>query len=175
MREPLLIAYTTATSEAALPKVFEALDAFGVSKHITAFVVPFGYSFNLVGSTLYLTLASMFCAQAAGAAAALLRGVSWILSEAKRHANLDGSVGDSACISIVIAVDVADGKAICRDERTKSSNPDMLETHVDIFLIKYTSNYSGVIFKVCLAFQHAVAVDWHMQPLCIHKGTISLV
>ncbi|KAH9124059.1 hypothetical protein AeMF1_005119 [Aphanomyces euteiches] len=66
MREPLLIAYTTATSEAALPKVFEALDAFGVSKHITAFVVPFGYSFNLVGSTLYLTLASMFCAQAAG-------------------------------------------------------------------------------------------------------------
>ncbi|KAG9400513.1 hypothetical protein AC1031_010732 [Aphanomyces cochlioides] len=66
MREPLLIAYTTATSEAALPKVFEALDAFGVSKHITAFVVPFGYSFNLDGSTLYLTLASMFCAQAAG-------------------------------------------------------------------------------------------------------------
>ncbi|CAK4201425.1 unnamed protein product [Aphanomyces euteiches] len=66
MREPLLIAYTTATSEAALPKVFEALDAFGVSKHITAFVVPFGYSFNLDGSTLYLTLASMFCAEAAG-------------------------------------------------------------------------------------------------------------
>ncbi|KAG9400507.1 hypothetical protein AC1031_010726 [Aphanomyces cochlioides] len=66
MREPLIIAYTTATSEAALPKVFEALDAFGVSKHITAFVVPFGYSFNLDGSTLYLTLGSMFCAQAAG-------------------------------------------------------------------------------------------------------------
>ncbi|CAK4098329.1 unnamed protein product [Aphanomyces euteiches] len=66
MREPLIIAYTTATSEAALPKVFEALDAFGVSKHITAFVVPFGYSFNLDGSTLYLTLGAMFCAQAAG-------------------------------------------------------------------------------------------------------------
>ncbi|CAK4640122.1 unnamed protein product [Aphanomyces euteiches] len=68
MREPLLIAYTTATSEAALPKVFEALDAFGVSKYITAFVVPFGYSFNLDGSTLYLTLASMFCPKLLGVA-----------------------------------------------------------------------------------------------------------
>ncbi|KAF0720677.1 Aste57867_102 [Aphanomyces stellatus] len=66
MKEPLVIAYTTATSEAALPKVFEALEAFGVSTHITAFVVPFGYSFNLDGTTLYLTLASIFCAQAAG-------------------------------------------------------------------------------------------------------------
>ncbi|EQC33484.1 hypothetical protein SDRG_08993 [Saprolegnia diclina VS20] len=64
MREPLVIAYTTATSEAALPKVFEALAAYGVSPHISAFVVPFGYSFNLDGSTLYLSLAAVFCAQA---------------------------------------------------------------------------------------------------------------
>jgi proton glutamate symport protein len=66
MQEPLVIAFTTATSEAALPKVFEALEAFGVSPHISAFVIPFGYSFNLDGSTLYLSLASVFCAQAAG-------------------------------------------------------------------------------------------------------------
>ncbi|KAJ3065906.1 hypothetical protein HDU98_010753 [Podochytrium sp. JEL0797] len=66
MKEPLIIAYTTATSEAALPKVFEALEAYGVSTEITAFVVPFGYSFNLDGSTLHLSLAAMFCAQAAG-------------------------------------------------------------------------------------------------------------
>ncbi|KDO20837.1 hypothetical protein SPRG_13653 [Saprolegnia parasitica CBS 223.65] len=66
MREPLVIAYTTATSEAALPKVFECLLQFGVSPHISAFVVPFGYSFNLDGSTLYLSLAAVFCAQAAG-------------------------------------------------------------------------------------------------------------
>ncbi|KAF0734261.1 hypothetical protein Ae201684P_003277 [Aphanomyces euteiches] len=66
MREPLLIAYTTATTEAALPKVIESLDAFGVSEHITAFIVPFGYSFNLDGAALYLTMGSMFCAQAAG-------------------------------------------------------------------------------------------------------------
>ncbi|EGZ09215.1 hypothetical protein PHYSODRAFT_339580 [Phytophthora sojae] len=66
MKEPLIIAYTTATSEAALPKVFEALEKYGVSTHISGFVVPFGYSFNLDGSTLYLSLGSVFCAQAAG-------------------------------------------------------------------------------------------------------------
>ncbi|KAL3671077.1 hypothetical protein V7S43_004259 [Phytophthora oleae] len=66
MKEPLIIAYTTATSEAALPKVFEALEKYGVATHISGFVVPFGYSFNLDGSTLYLSLASVFCAQAAG-------------------------------------------------------------------------------------------------------------
>ncbi|KAH7465708.1 hypothetical protein KRP22_014165 [Phytophthora ramorum] len=66
MREPLIIAYTTATSEAALPKVFEALEKYGVSTHISGFVVPFGYSFNLDGSTLYLSLAAVFCAQASG-------------------------------------------------------------------------------------------------------------
>ncbi|UIZ24063.1 hypothetical protein KXD40_008143 [Peronospora effusa] len=67
MKEPLIIAYTTATSEAALPKVFECLEKYGVSSHISSFVVPFGYSFNLDGSTLYLSLASVFCAQASGA------------------------------------------------------------------------------------------------------------
>ncbi|RLN14602.1 hypothetical protein BBJ28_00017558 [Nothophytophthora sp. Chile5] len=66
MKEPLIIAYTTATSEAALPKVFEALEQYGVSTHISGFVVPFGYSFNLDGSTLYLSLGAVFCAQAAG-------------------------------------------------------------------------------------------------------------
>ncbi|TMW69358.1 hypothetical protein Poli38472_001514 [Pythium oligandrum] len=66
MREPLIIAYTTATSEACLPKVFDALEAYGVSTHVSAFVVPFGYSFNLDGSTMYLSLAAVFCAQAAG-------------------------------------------------------------------------------------------------------------
>ncbi|KAL3671075.1 hypothetical protein V7S43_004257 [Phytophthora oleae] len=66
MKEPLIIAYTTATSEAALPKVFEALEKYGVATHISGFVVPFGYSFNLDGSTLYLSLASVFCAQTAG-------------------------------------------------------------------------------------------------------------
>jgi proton glutamate symport protein len=65
-REPFLIAYSTASSEAALPLALENMQAFGVPKHIAAFVLPTGYSFNLDGSTLYLSLASMFVAQAAG-------------------------------------------------------------------------------------------------------------
>ena len=63
---PFLIAFSTASSEAALPKALENLERFGVPKHIAAFVLPAGYSFNLDGSTLYLALASIFVAQAAG-------------------------------------------------------------------------------------------------------------
>jgi len=65
-REPFLIAFSTASSEAALPKALENLQRFGVPKHIAAFVLPAGYSFNLDGSTLYLALTSIFVAQAAG-------------------------------------------------------------------------------------------------------------
>ncbi len=66
IREPFLIAFTTASSEAALPKAFEVMERFGVPKNIVGFVLPTGYSFNLDGSTLYLSLASMFVAQLAG-------------------------------------------------------------------------------------------------------------
>jgi proton glutamate symport protein len=66
VREPFLIAFSTASSEAALPLALENMEQFGVPKHIVAFVIPTGYSFNLDGSTLYLSLASVFVAQAAG-------------------------------------------------------------------------------------------------------------
>ena len=66
VREPFLIAFSTASSEAALPLALENMERFGVPKHIVAFVIPTGYSFNLDGSTLYLSLASVFVAQAAG-------------------------------------------------------------------------------------------------------------
>ena len=66
VREPFLIAFSTASSEAALPLALENMEAFGVPRHIVAFVLPTGYSFNLDGSTLYLSLASVFVAQAAG-------------------------------------------------------------------------------------------------------------
>ncbi|POM61364.1 Dicarboxylate/amino acid:cation (Na or H) symporter (DAACS) family protein [Phytophthora palmivora] len=66
MREPLAIGFTTASSEAALPKVFECLEEYGVSPHVLAFVVPFGYSFNLDAGAMNLALCSLFCAQAAG-------------------------------------------------------------------------------------------------------------
>ncbi len=66
VKEPWLIAFSTASSEAALPRAFEAMEQFGVPRRIVAFVLPTGYSFNLDGSTLYLAVASVFVAQAAG-------------------------------------------------------------------------------------------------------------
>ncbi len=66
VREPFLIAFTTASSEAALPSSLELMEQFGVPKNIVGFVLPTGYSFNLTGTTLYLSLASIFVAQLAG-------------------------------------------------------------------------------------------------------------
>src|SRR5258708_5232323 len=63
--EPASIAFATATSEAALPRAMEQMEAMGVPRQIVAFVMPTGYSFNLDGSTLYLALATIFVAQAA--------------------------------------------------------------------------------------------------------------
>src|SRR5205085_302580 len=64
--EPASIAFATTSSEAALPRAMEVMEAFGVPRQVVAFVIPTGYSFNLDGSTLYLALASIFVAQAAG-------------------------------------------------------------------------------------------------------------
>jgi len=66
VREPWLIAFTTASSEAAFPQAMQAMEKFGVPRRIVSFVLPTGYSFNLDGSTLYLAIASVFVAQAAG-------------------------------------------------------------------------------------------------------------
>jgi proton glutamate symport protein len=64
--EPVSIAFATTSSEAALPKAMEAMEKFGVPRKIVAFVMPTGYSFNLDGTTLYLSLAAIFVAQVAG-------------------------------------------------------------------------------------------------------------
>jgi Na+/H+-dicarboxylate symporter len=66
MREPALLAFSTASSEAAYPKTLEELERFGCSNRITSFVLPIGYSFNLDGSMMYCTFATMFIAQAYG-------------------------------------------------------------------------------------------------------------
>jgi proton glutamate symport protein len=66
IRGPSLIAFSTASSEAALPLALENMEAYGVPPHIVGFVLPTGYSFNLFGTTLYLSVASVFVAQAAG-------------------------------------------------------------------------------------------------------------
>jgi proton glutamate symport protein len=65
VKEPLIIAFSTTSSEAALPKAMKNLTAFGVPRRIVSFVLPLGYSFNLDGSTLYLSLAAVFVAQVA--------------------------------------------------------------------------------------------------------------
>lgn len=66
IKEPAIIAFSTTSSEAALPKAMEAMETLGVPRRIVSFVIPTGYSFNLDGSTLYLSLAAIFVAQAAG-------------------------------------------------------------------------------------------------------------
>lgn len=66
IKEPAVIAFTTSSSEAALPLAMQNMEKFGVPQRIVSFVLPTGYSFNLDGSTLYLAVASIFVAQAAG-------------------------------------------------------------------------------------------------------------
>jgi proton glutamate symport protein len=66
IREPALLAFSTTSSDAAMPDAMKRMIAFGVPKRIVSFVMPLGYSFNLDGSTLYLAVASIFVAQAAG-------------------------------------------------------------------------------------------------------------
>ena len=66
IKEPVSIAFATTSSDAALPKAMSAMEKFGVPRKIVSFVIPTGYSFNLDGTTLYLSLASIFVAQAAG-------------------------------------------------------------------------------------------------------------
>jgi proton glutamate symport protein len=66
VKEPVLLAFSTTSSEAALPKALQAMESIGVPRRIVSFVLPVGYTFNLDGTTLYLSLASIFVAQAAG-------------------------------------------------------------------------------------------------------------
>jgi len=66
IREPVSLAFATASSEAALPKAMENMNKYGVPQHVVSFVMPTGYSFNLDGTTLYLSMASVFVAQMCG-------------------------------------------------------------------------------------------------------------
>src|SRR5947199_90940 len=61
-----MLSFATASSEAAYPKILDALDRFGVKRKVSSFVLPLGYSFNLDGSMMYCTFASLFIAQAYG-------------------------------------------------------------------------------------------------------------
>jgi proton glutamate symport protein len=80
VREPFILAFSTASSEAALPVALENMELMGVPGHIVAFVLPTGYSFNLDGSTLYLSMASIFVAQAAGVHMAISQQIMMMLT-----------------------------------------------------------------------------------------------
>ncbi|CAN5423870.1 dicarboxylate/amino acid:cation symporter [soil metagenome] len=79
IRDPLLLAFSTASSEAAYPRTLEALDRFGVPPKISSFVLPLGYSFNLDGSMMYMTFASIFIAQAYGIDLSLGQEITMLL------------------------------------------------------------------------------------------------
>jgi Na+/H+-dicarboxylate symporter len=79
IREPLLLSFTTASSEAAYPKTLEQLERFGAKKKIVSFVLPLGYSFNLDGSMMYCTFAVLFIAQAYNMQLTLLQQVTMLL------------------------------------------------------------------------------------------------
>ncbi|HXR95478.1 MAG TPA: dicarboxylate/amino acid:cation symporter [Rhizomicrobium sp.] len=79
IRSPALIAFSTSTSEAAFPLLLESLEAMGFSPKIVSFVLPLGYSFNLVGSTMYCTFAAMFIAQAYGITVPLSQQILMLL------------------------------------------------------------------------------------------------
>lgn len=80
IKAPFLLAFTTASSEAALPKAMETMERFGVPKNIVSFVMPTGYTFNLDGSTLYLSLAALFVAQLAGIELSLQQQILMMLT-----------------------------------------------------------------------------------------------
>jgi proton glutamate symport protein len=80
VKEPAVIAFSTTSSEAALPRAMEVLERLGVPRRIVSFVLPLGYSFNLDGTTLYLSLAAVFVAQAAGVQLSIGQQITMLLT-----------------------------------------------------------------------------------------------
>src|SRR3954453_4936172 len=80
VKEPAVIAFSTTPSEAALPRAMEAMERLGVPRNVVSFVLPLGYSFNLDGSTLYLSLAAVFVAQAANVQLSVGQQVTMLLT-----------------------------------------------------------------------------------------------
>lgn len=80
IKEPALIAFSTTSSEAALPRAMECVEEFGVPRRVVSFILPLGYSFNLDGSTLYLSLTAIFVAQAAGVELSIGQQVTMMLT-----------------------------------------------------------------------------------------------
>ena len=79
IKEPIILAFATASSESAYPKLLNQLDRFGVKEKITSFVLPLGYSFNLDGSMMYMTFGSLLIAQAYGIELTLTQQITMLL------------------------------------------------------------------------------------------------
>ncbi|GAC1590663.1 MAG: glutamate/proton symporter GltT [Polyangiales bacterium] len=80
IKEPAVIAFSTTSSEAALPRAMEALEGLGVPRRVVSFILPLGYSFNLDGTTLYLSLAAVFVAQAANVKLSIGQQITMLLT-----------------------------------------------------------------------------------------------
>jgi proton glutamate symport protein len=80
LKDELILAYSTASSESVLPRIIEKMEAYGAPASITSFVVPTGYSFNLDGSTLYQSIAAIFIAQLYGIDLSLWQEIVLVLT-----------------------------------------------------------------------------------------------
>ena len=80
VKEPAVIAFSTTSSEAALPRAMEVMERLGVPRRIVSFVIPLGYTFNLDGTTLYLSLAAVFIAQAANVPLTIWHQITLLLT-----------------------------------------------------------------------------------------------
>src|SRR6185295_2551020 len=98
IKEPALLAFSTTSSDAAMPDAMKRMIAFGVPKRIVSFVMPMGYSFNLDGSTLYLAIASVFVAQAAGVELSLGQQLAMMLTLMLTSKGMAGVPRDSQVI-----------------------------------------------------------------------------
>ncbi|MBP8064022.1 MAG: cation:dicarboxylase symporter family transporter, partial [Acinetobacter sp.] len=80
LKDELILAYSTASSETVLPRIMEKMEAYGAPKPVTSFVIPLGYSFNLDGSTLYQSIAAIFIAQLYGIDLTLTQEITLVLT-----------------------------------------------------------------------------------------------
>ncbi len=157
--EPATIAFSTTSSEAALPRALECMEAFGVPRQVNAFVIPVGYSFNLTGSTLYLSLASVFVAQAAGIHLTLGQQVVMMLM---LMLTSKGVAGVSRA-AIIILLGAADQFGLPKE-------PILLLLGVDQFLDMGRTAMN--VIGNCLA--SAVVARWEGEPIEEHPEELSV-
>lgn len=107
LKDELILAYSTASSESVLPRIIEKMEAYGAPASITSFVVPTGYSFNLDGSTLYQSIAAIFIAQLYGIDLSIWQEITPVLTLMVTSKGIAGVPGVS--FVVLLATPVASG------------------------------------------------------------------